>query len=82
MESALDDELSFNPRPCMRGDHFDGGYFKGNTCFNPRPCMRGDLTKNVYEAAMERFNPRPCMRGDGSEAYIHRMLAVSIHAPA
>ena len=35
--------ISFNPRPCVRGDSCTQMARGGSGSFNPRPCVRGDL---------------------------------------
>ena len=56
--------LSFNPRPCARGDLSPRAPRRAPPCFNPRPCARGDGSSPRSAVSAQSFNPRPCARGD------------------
>ena len=56
--------MSFNPRPCARGDAQRKTKFSPLKSFNPRPCARGDAGNYPAYTKSHCFNPRPCARGD------------------
>ena len=74
--------ISFNPRPCARGDLARALHAAGVAGFNPRPCARGDVTTKPPATSRwfqstplrEGRQPRPCRHRDAQ--------GVSIHAPA
>ncbi len=60
--------ISFNPRPCARGDIFlilNRPYFD---CFNPRPCARGDVDMEIDSIDKLMFQSTPLREGRLTES--------------
>ncbi len=56
--------ISFNPRPCARGDHQMLSLMQRRSKFQSTPLCEGRLPWHMIRKSLERFNPRPCARGD------------------
>ena len=72
--------LSFDPRPCTRGDQYP--LRVPTRAFRSTPLYEGRRGKK-YAEHPRRFDPRPCTRGDPQRSVrgCRRSSNVSIHAP-
>ena len=55
--------VSFNPRPCVRGDAYAAELFGYRIGFNPRPCVRGDLDTDYDGNSINEFQSTPLCEG-------------------
>ena len=75
--------ISFNSRPCVRGDPAPHFAVEPRSSFNSRPCVRGDRQYKKYKLAAGKFQFTPLREGrpEARRAVINKFI-VSIHAPA
>ena len=74
--------LSFNPRPCARGDLCSCSRSSGAGCFNPRPCARGDAAASGRRSCGAQFQSTPLCKGrPPCMPKYTTATKVSIHAP-
>ena len=75
--------LSFNPRPCARGDEEMVEHIGAQQGFQSTPLREGRHLQGQLKRGRNCFNPRPCARGDQLNQERSKVIAyVSIHAPA
>ncbi len=74
--------LSFNPRPCARGDASRSSPPRPRRVSIHAPARGATRQSSADRRLSQSFNPRPCARGDAEQLCRVPQCQVSIHAPA